>query len=93
MQAGKWRLHFVRDSRANDNGTCGEPIGSSRREVQANQATTRWGCTMTTSPSGPRSVRIVYDCPSDCASDGRPVTKGRSELSFVSASPHRSGPR
>jgi hypothetical protein len=87
MQAGKWRLHFLRDSRASDSEICGDPIGSMRREVQTYQASTRWGCTMTTSPSGPRSVRIVYDCPSDRAPDGRPVTKGRSELSFVSASP------
>ena len=42
---------------------------------------------MTTNTSGPRSVKVVYDCPSDRSPDGRPVSKGRWELSVVSASP------
>jgi hypothetical protein len=32
-------------------------------------------------------VKVVYDCPSDRSPDGRPVEKGRSEISLVSASP------
>jgi hypothetical protein len=87
MQAGKWKLRFAREGRVDDNEMCGDPISSMRREVQSYQANTKWGCSMTTSPSGPRSVSIVYDCPSDRAPDGHPVTKGRSELSLVSASP------
>ena len=58
-----------------------------RREVQEYAANTKWGCTMTTNPSGPRSVRVVYDCPSDRSPDGRPVSKGRSEISIDFASP------
>ncbi len=87
MQAGKWKLRFTREGRAKDSETCGDPIDGMRREVQEYAANTKWGCTMTTSPSGPRSVRIVYDCPSDRSPDGRPVSKGRSEISLDSASP------
>jgi hypothetical protein len=89
MQAGKWKMHVTRekDGRARDNEICGDPIDGFRSEVQAYAANTKWGCTMTTSASGPRSVRVVYDCPSDRSPDGRAVSKGRSELSLVSASP------
>ncbi len=87
MQAGKWKMRFTGGRRSGENEMCGDPIESFRREVQEYAATTKWGCTMTTSPSGPRSVTVVYDCPSDRAPDGRPVSKGRSELSVVSASP------
>ena len=30
---------------------------------------------MITNAPGPRSVRVVYDCPSDRSPDGRPVIK------------------
>jgi len=81
------RITRDKDGRASDNETCGDPIDGFRSEVQAYSASTKWGCTMTTSASGPRSVRVIYDCPSDRSPDGRPVSKGRSELSMVSASP------
>ena len=42
---------------------------------------------MTTNASGPRGAMIVYDCPSDRSPEGLPVSKGRTELSVVSASP------
>jgi hypothetical protein len=87
MQSGKWKLRFTREGRTKDDETCGDPMDGMRREVQEYAANTKWGCTMTTNPTGPRSVRIVYDCPSDRSPDGRPVSKGRSELSIVSASP------
>jgi hypothetical protein len=89
MQAGKWKMRVTRekDGRARDNEICGDPIDGFRSEVQSYSANTKWGCTMTTSASGPRSVSVVYDCPSDRSPDGRPVSKGRSELSMVSASP------
>lgn len=87
MQAGKWNLRFTRDGRAKDNEMCGDPIDGFRQEVQSYAANTKWGCTMTSTPSGSRSVIVVYDCPSDRAPDGRPVSKGRTELSVVSASP------
>jgi len=87
MQAGKWKMRVTTDGRARDNETCGDPIDGFRREVQAYAANTTWGCTMTTSALGPRSVRVVYDCPSDRSPDGRAVSKGRSELTLVSASP------
>jgi len=32
-------------------------------------------------------MRVVYNCPSDRAPDGRAVTKGKSEVSVVSTSP------
>jgi len=72
-----------------ENETCGDPIDGFRQEVQtyAANAKANWGCTMTTNPSGPRNVTVVYDCPSDRSPDGRPVQKGRWELSMVSASP------
>jgi hypothetical protein len=87
MQAGKWKLRVTRDGRASDSEMCGDPIVGFRQEVQAYAANTKWGCTTTATPDGPRSVTVVYDCPSDRAPDGRPVQKGRSELSVVSASP------
>ena len=87
MQAGKWKLRVTKDGRARDNETCGDPIDGFRQEVQAYSANTKWGCTMTTSGSGTRNVTVVYDCPSDRSPDGRPVEKGRWELSLVSASP------
>ena len=86
MQAGKWKLRFTRKGRASDSEMCGDPIDGMRREVQEYAANTKWGCTMTTSPSGPRSVRVVYDCPSDGSPIGA-VTRGRSEISVVSTSP------
>jgi len=87
IQAGKWKLRFTRDGRAKDEEVCGDPIDGLNREVQEYAANTKWGCTMTTNATGPRSVRVVYDCPSDRSPDGRPVSKGRSEISVVSASP------
>ena len=89
MQAGKWKMRVTRqkDGRVRDNETCGDPIDGFRGEVQAYAASTKWGCTLTTTALGPRSVRVVYDCPSDRSPDGRPVSKGRSELTLVSASP------
>lgn len=89
LQAGKWKLRLTKEGRANDSEMCGDPIDGTNREVQEYSAgaAAKWGCTMTTSASGPRSVRVVYDCPSDRSPDGHPVSKGRSELSVVSASP------
>lgn len=89
MQAGKWKIRVTRgkDGRARDSETCGDPIDGFRGEVQAYAANTKWGCTMTTTALGPRSVSVVYDCPSDRSPDGRPVSKGKSELTLVSASP------
>lgn len=87
MQAGKWKLSFTTKGRTKDSETCGDPLEGFRREVQEYAASTRWGCTMATNATGPRSVKVVYDCPSDRAPDGRPVSKGRSELSLDSASP------
>lgn len=86
MQAGKWKLRFTRDGRTSDSEMCGDPIAGMRREVQAYAANTKWGCTTTTSASGPRSVRVVHDCPSD-GSPISAVTRGRSETSVVSTSP------
>ncbi len=88
MQAGKWKLRLTKEGgSAKDSETCGDPISGFSREVQEYAASAKWGCTMTTNASGPRSVRVVYDCPSDRSPDGRAVSKGRSELSLVSASP------
>jgi hypothetical protein len=89
MQPGKWKLRFTREGRSNDEEACGDPIDGMRREVQEYQAKAKanWGCTMTVNPAGGRNVNIVYDCPSDRSPDGRPVRKGRTELSVVSASP------
>ena len=89
MQAGQWKIRVTRekDGRARDSETCGDPIDGFRGEVQAYAANTKWGCTMSTTALGPRSVSVVYDCPSDRSPDGRPVAKGRSELTLVSASP------
>jgi hypothetical protein len=86
MQAGKWKLRFTREGSASDSEMCGDPIDGMRREVQDYAANTKWGCTTTTSASGPRSVRVVYDCPSDGSPIGA-VTRGRSEISVVSTSP------
>ncbi len=87
MQPGKWKLRVTNKGRAKDNEICGDPIDGFRREVQEYSASTKWGCTMTTNARGPRDVTVVYDCPSDRSPDGRPVSKGRSELSLDSASP------
>ena len=87
MQAGKWKLRITSRGTTNENEMCGDPIDGFSKEVQAYAATTKWGCTMTTNPTGPRSVKVVYDCPSDRSPEGRPVSKGRSEISLVSASP------
>ena len=89
LQPGKWKLRVTRKGRTNDNETCGDPIDGMRREVQeySDVAKAKWGCTMTTNQSAPRSVRIVYDCPSDRSPEGRPVQKGRWELSLVSPTP------
>ena len=87
MQAGKWKLRSTGGRAVRENEMCGDPLDSFRREVQSYEANKTWGCTMTTSASGPRSVRVVYDCPADRSPDGRAVSKGRSELSLVSASP------
>ncbi len=89
MQAGKWKLTITRRGRANDNETCGDPIDGFRQEVQAYSAKAKeqWGCTMTTNKTGGRNVNVVYDCPSDRSPEGRPVQKGRWELSLVSATP------
>ena len=86
LQAGKWKLRVTRDGRTRDSEMCGDPIAGFRREVQEYAANTQWGCTMTASASGPRSVRVVHDCPSDGSPIGA-VTRGRSETSVVSASP------
>ncbi len=86
MQAGKWRIRMT-GGRASDSEMCGNPIDGFSREVQEYAKNTKWGCTMTTSASGPRSVRVVYDCPSDRSPDGRPVQKGRWEISLDSPSP------
>jgi hypothetical protein len=87
MQSGKWKLNIATKGKSSVSEMCGDPIGDIRREVQAYAANTRWGCTMSTTAAGTRRVRIVYDCPSDRAPDGRPVSKGRSEISVVSSSP------
>ena len=91
MQTGKWKLRFTRekDGRARESETCGDPIDGMRSEVQeyAAKATAKWGCTMGTNPTGSRSVRIVYDCPSDRSPEGLPVSKGRWEITVDSASP------
>lgn len=87
MQAGKWKLRITSRGTTKDNEICGDPIDGFSNEVKAYAATTKWGCTMTTIQTGPRSVRVVYDCPSDRSPEGRPVSKGRSEMSVVSASP------
>ena len=86
MQAGKWKLRVTREGRTTDSEMCGDPIAGFRREVQEYAANTKWGCTTTASASGPRSVRVVYDCPSD-GSPISAVTRGRSEISVVSTSP------
>ena len=89
LQAGKWKVLLTRKGRTNENETCGDPIDGMRREVQeySDRANAKWGCTMSTSTAGSRSVRIVYDCPSDRSPEGRPVQKGRWELSLVSPTP------
>ncbi|MGH7185382.1 MAG: DUF4124 domain-containing protein [Pseudomonadota bacterium] len=87
MQAGQWKLRTTKAGRVRDSEMCGDPIDGMRREIQEYAASTKWGCTMSTSASGPRSVNIVYDCPSDRSPDGRPVQKGRWELSVVSPTP------
>ena len=89
MQPGKWKLSFTRKGRTKDEEACGDPINGMRSEVQQYEANAKanWGCTMTTNPAGGRNVNIVYDCPSDRSPDGRPVQKGRWEISVVSASP------
>jgi hypothetical protein len=89
VQAGQWKVRFTRRGRMQESETCGDPIDGFRQEVQAYaaKAKEKWGCTMTTTPSGGRNVTVVYDCPSDRSPDGRPVQKGRWELSMVSASP------
>lgn len=87
MQAGKWKLRITSRGTTKDNEMCGDPIDGFGKEVQDYAATTRWGCTMTTNPTGPRSVIVVYDCPSDRSPEGLPVSKGRSEISVDSASP------
>jgi len=89
MQPGKWKLRFTRKGRTKDEEACGDPINGMRQEVQEYEANAKanWGCTMTTNPAGGRNVNIVYDCPSDRSPDGRPVRKGRWEISVVSASP------
>jgi hypothetical protein len=89
MQAGKWMLRVTGGRSANENEMCGDPMDGFRREVQEYTAMAKktWGCTMTTTAAGPRSLKVVYDCPSDRSPDGRPVSKGRWELSVVSASP------
>lgn len=86
MQAGKWKLRFTRDGETSDSEMCGDPIAGFRSEVQAYASNTKWGCTTTTSPAGPRSVRVVHDCPSD-GSPISAVTRGRSETLLVSTSP------
>jgi len=89
MQAGKWKLTITRRGRTSDNETCGDPIDGFRQEVQVYTANAKekWGCTMSTSKTGSRNVNVVYDCPSDRSPEGRPVQKGRWEMSLVSASP------
>lgn len=86
LQAGKWKLRVTSKGRTTDSEMCGDPIDGMRREVQEYASSTKWGCTTTTSASGPRSVRVVYDCPSD-GSPISAVTRGRSEISVVSTSP------
>jgi hypothetical protein len=87
MQAGKWKLRVTMRGRTSDDEICGDPIDGFRSEVQSYSTNTKWGCTMTANATGPRSVFVVYDCPSDRSPDGRPVQKGRWELSLVSSSP------
>ena len=87
MQPGKWMLRYTREGRTKDTEICGDPLDGFRQEVQAYAANTKGGCTMTSSAAGPRSVSVVYECPSERSPDGRPVTKARSETSLVSASP------
>jgi hypothetical protein len=87
VQAGKWRLHLTRVGRASDAEICGDPLVGFREKVKAYAATTKKGCTLTTSPAGPRSVSVVYDCPSDRAKDGSRVQKGRTEMLLVSSWP------
>ena len=88
MQAGKWKMQVVSKGRTRDSELCGNPIDSFGREVQEYATATKWGCSMnSTNPAGPRSLRVVYDCPTDRSPDGRPVEKGRWEVSLVSASP------
>ena len=86
MQAGKWKLRWTRKGAPRASEMCGDPIDGMRREVQEYAASTKWGCTTTTSASGPRSVTVVHDCPSD-GSPISAVTRGRSEMSLVSVSP------
>ena len=87
MQKGKWKLRITRRGTTNENEMCGDPTDGFSKEVQAYAATTKWGCTMTTNSTGYRSVRVIYDCPSDRSPEGLPVSKGRSEISVVSPSP------
>jgi hypothetical protein len=87
VQPGKWKVRFTRDGRTSDEEQCGNPIDGFNKEVREYAANTRWGCTMTSTSTGPRSVLVVYNCPSDRAPDGTPVTKGRTELTVVSPSP------
>jgi hypothetical protein len=86
MQAGKWRIRMS-GGRARDSEMCGNPIDGFGREVQEYAASTKWGCTMNTNATGPRSVTVVYECLSDRSPEGRPVQKGRWEISVVSPSP------
>jgi len=89
VQAGKWKVLATGKRGTRENELCGDPLEGFRSEVRtyAENAKATWGCTMTANPAGSRSVNVVYDCPSDRSPDGRPVQKGRWELSLVSASP------
>lgn len=87
MQPGKWKMRYAKEGRAKDSEICGDPMDGFRSEVLSYTSNTKWGCTMTTNAAGPRSVNVVYDCPSDRSPDGRPVQKGRWEMLLVSASP------
>jgi hypothetical protein len=86
MQAGKWKIRMS-GGRERESEMCGNPIDGFAREVKEYAASTQWGCTMTSNATGPRSVTVVYECPSDRSPDGRPVQKGRWETSVVSPSP------
>jgi hypothetical protein len=87
MPPGKWKVRYTRNGRTRESETCGNPIDGFEKEIRSYSENNKWGCTMTTKSTGPRSMTAVYDCPSDRSPDGRPVTKGRSEFSLISASP------
>lgn len=87
VQPGRWKVRVTSDKRTRENETCGDPIDGFRREVREYAANTRWGCTMGATATGPRGAKVVYECPSDRAPDGRPVTKGRTELQVDSPDP------